>query len=143
MFHSFFEQFFSFNSKSRTSHLISTVSRKLFITSHPKVWMFFTGLMLVVALFFCFRPELFRNVHESFPIREAHATSHVATSETASLIGAEIPEKQKNIPNWMNSNRNSAWHPGYPSVTVSPAKHPTCSSRQLTKPLSNWVSIPI
>lgn len=93
MFHSFFEQFFSFNSKSRTSHLISTVSRKLFITSHPKVWMFFTGLMLVVALFFCFRPELFRNVHESFPIREAHATSHVATSETASLIGAEIPEK--------------------------------------------------
>ena len=55
--------------------------------------MFFTGLMLVVALFFCFRPELFRNVHESFPIREAHATSHVATSETASLIGAEIPEK--------------------------------------------------
>ena len=44
---------------------------------------------------------------------------------------------------YKRQNRNSAWHPGYPSATVSPAKHPTCSSRQLTKPLSNWVSVPI
>lgn len=94
MFHSFFKRFFSFNLKNRTLHLISTISRKLFITSHPRTWIFLTGIPLVVASLFCFKPELSKSIRESFSIKEAHATtSHTMLPETVNLIGTETSEK--------------------------------------------------
>lgn len=96
MFHSFFEQFFSAHLKSRTTYLISGISRKLRIASHPRVWMFFTGLLLVIVSLLCIRPEFARNVGESFPISEAHATtSHMTLPDTAGLIRTNISEKTK------------------------------------------------
>lgn len=94
MFQNFLKNLHFQNLKVKTHHLIG--QKKLFIHSHPRMWMFFTGLMLVCITLLCVRPEFVRGVGESLPIREAHASNAPgATTETLSWVKTDILAAQQ------------------------------------------------
>lgn len=112
MFHSFFKQFYLSNLKNKTTHLFSVAAKRLLIVSHPRIWMFGTGLLLVIVTLFCIRPELARNVSHSLPISEAHATaSHTPMPETASLIRTGIvqTEEHSKLDELKQKQRVASW----------------------------------
>ena len=111
MFHSFFKLFYLLNLKNKTTHLFSIAPKRLLIASHPRMWMFSTGLLLLIITLFCIRPELARNVGDSLPISEAHASASDTLPETASLIKTDLmqTEEHSKLDELKQKQRVASW----------------------------------
>lgn len=112
MFHSFFKLFYLQNLKSKTTHLFSIVPKRLLIVSHPRMWMFGTGVLLVIITLFCIRPEFARSVSDTLPINQAHATAHHAPLPgTVNLINTDIrkTEEHSKLDELKQKQRVASW----------------------------------
>lgn len=93
MFHDFFKNLYFQYLKVKAHNLIG--QKKLFIHTHPRMWMFFVSLALVCVTLLFVKPEFAKGVSESLPIKEAHASNAPAAAETANWIKTDVLAAQQ------------------------------------------------
>ena len=94
MFQDFFKNLYFQNLKVKAHNLIG--QKKLFIHTHPRMWMFFASLMLVAITLLCVKPEFAKGVSESLPIKEANASNAPGTTaETPNWVKTDVLTAQQ------------------------------------------------
>ncbi len=93
MFQDFFKNLHFRNLKVAVHNIVG--QKKLFIQSHPRMWMFFASLTLVFITLLCVKPEFVKGVGESLPINEAHASNAPVTAEKANWIKTDVLTAQQ------------------------------------------------
>ena len=113
MFQNFFKNLYFQNLKVKAHNLIG--QKKLFIHSHPRMWMFFASLMLVGITLLCVKPEFVKNVSETLPIKEANAsTAPGATADApnwakADVLAAQQRDEHSKLDELKQKQRVSSW----------------------------------
>lgn len=113
MFQDFFKNLYFQNLKVKAHNLIG--QKKLFIHTHPRMWMFFASLMLVGITLLCVKPEFAKGVSESLPIKEAHASSAPGTAaETPNwaktdVLTAQQKEEHSKLDELKQKQRVASW----------------------------------
>ena len=112
MFQDFFKNLYFQNLKVKAYNLIG--QKKLFIYTHPRMWMFFASLLLVCITLLCVKPEFVKGVSESLPIKEAHAsTAPGTTTETnwvkTDVLTAQQKEEHTKLDELKQKQRVASW----------------------------------
>ena len=97
MFQDFFKNLYFQHLKVKAHNLIG--QKKLFIHTHPRMWMFFASLTLVCIALLFVKPELAKGVSESLPINEARASNAPGASAETNWVKTDVlaqaPQKEE------------------------------------------------
>lgn len=113
MFQDFFKNLHSQYLKVKALKLIG--QNKLFIGTHPRMWMFFASLMLVFITLLCVKPEFVKGVSESLPIKEAHASNAPGAAAEkpnwvkTDVLAAQQKEEHSKLDELKQKQRVASW----------------------------------